>query len=146
MDKPNTCHETAEQAETAFYRAFERADIQEMMAVWANSEEIVCIHPMGKAQRGRQAVEEGWLQIFSSGQRMHFEVILHQDARGESLVTRTVQENIYLHGESRPRPPMLATNVYQLTPDGWRIILHHASPAVLANSRAHGREESPPVH
>jgi len=26
---------------------------------------------------------------------------------------------------------MIATNVYRLTPHGWRMVLHHASPAVV---------------
>jgi hypothetical protein len=29
----------------------------------------------------------------------------------------------------RPRPPIIATNVYLRTPAGWRMIVHHASPA-----------------
>lgn len=136
---------TPEEAEQAFYQAFELADIRAMMSVWAPSHDIICIHPMSNIQLGIQAVEEGWKQIFASGQKMHFEVILQQETVCETLVSRTVQENIYLHGESRPRPPMLATNVYRLTDDGWRMILHHASPAVLANS-SRGRPANPPVH
>jgi hypothetical protein len=40
-----------------------------------------------------------------------------------------VHENITVAGEPRPRPPMVATNVYLRTPSGWRMIVHHASPA-----------------
>lgn len=31
-----------------------------------------------------------------------------------------------------PKPPILATNAYRRTPDGWRLFLRHASPAVLS--------------
>jgi SnoaL-like domain len=32
-------------------------------------------------------------------------------------------------GEQRPPPPIVATNVYLRTAAGWRMIVHHASPA-----------------
>ena len=38
---------TAQDAETAFYEALERCDLEGMMAVWAEDEEIVCVHPAG---------------------------------------------------------------------------------------------------
>ena len=34
-----------EQAEAAFYSAFEKADLDAMMSVWAEDEDIVCMHP-----------------------------------------------------------------------------------------------------
>ena len=48
---------------------------------------------------------------------------------GMMLEIRSVHENITLAGEPGPRPPILATNVYLRTPGGWRMVLHHASPA-----------------
>ena len=38
---------TAEECEAAFYDAFERGDIKAMMAVWAESDEVSCVHPSG---------------------------------------------------------------------------------------------------
>ena len=40
-----------------------------------------------------------------------------------------VHEVIPVAGESQPRPPVIATNVYLRTAAGWRMIVHHASPA-----------------
>ena len=37
----------AQDAENAFYEALERCDLDGMMAVWAEDEDIVCIHPTG---------------------------------------------------------------------------------------------------
>jgi hypothetical protein len=48
---------------------------------------------------------------------------------GMMLAVHSVHENITVAGEQRPRPPMLATNVYLRTAAGWRMIAHHASPA-----------------
>ena len=36
---------TAQDAEAAFYEAFETGDLEAMMNVWAEDEEIVCVHP-----------------------------------------------------------------------------------------------------
>ena len=38
---------TPQDAEAAFYEALERADLEAMMEVWAEDEEIVCVHPAG---------------------------------------------------------------------------------------------------
>ena len=44
---------TAQDAENAFYEALERCDLEGMMAVWAEDEDIVCVHPAGGRCAGR---------------------------------------------------------------------------------------------
>src|SRR6202008_4839320 len=61
---------TPDDAETAFYDAFERADVAAMMAVWAESDDIVCIHPQGPRLAGFEAVRESWAQIFAGGAQL----------------------------------------------------------------------------
>ena len=36
---------SAAEVEAAFYDALHRADLEALMALWADDEEIVCIHP-----------------------------------------------------------------------------------------------------
>ena len=38
---------SAAEVEAAFYDALHRADLEALMALWADDEEIVCIHPGG---------------------------------------------------------------------------------------------------
>lgn len=38
---------TSEEAGQAFYDALEQGDLAQLMAVWADDEDIVCIHPGG---------------------------------------------------------------------------------------------------
>lgn len=45
------------------------------------------------------------------------------------LAIHSVYENILVQGETRPRVPVAATNVYVRTGNGWRMILHHGSQA-----------------
>jgi uncharacterized protein (TIGR02246 family) len=122
---------TPEEAENAFYRAFENADLEAMMAIWADDEAIACVHPMGKVLQGREAVRESWRQIFGGDAAMRFEIDRRLNRCDESLAVHTVTETIYLRGESKSRPPIIATNIYKRTADGWRMVLHHASPSVL---------------
>ena len=58
---------TAQDAEAAFYEALEKADLEAMMAVWADDDDIVCVHPGGMRLAGVEQVRESWRQIFSGG-------------------------------------------------------------------------------
>jgi ketosteroid isomerase-like protein len=58
---------TAQDAENAFYESLERNDLELMMAVWAEDEEIVCVHPAGGRIAGQEQVRESWRRIFASG-------------------------------------------------------------------------------
>lgn len=119
---------TPDQAEDAFYRALERADLSAMMAVWAEDEEVVCIHPGGGRLIGLDAVRDSWRQIFSHGPRLRFELLdlrVHT-VRLQSL--HTLYERITIDGNKSNAHLTLATNVYLLTPSGWRMLVHHASP------------------
>src|SRR5256884_6791659 len=60
---------TAQDAENAFYEALERCDLDGMMAVWAEDEDIVCIHPTGPRLTGQDEVRRGWARIFAGGPR-----------------------------------------------------------------------------
>ena len=49
---------TAQDAENAFYEALERCDLDGMMAVWAEDEDIICVHPGGARLTGQDQVRE----------------------------------------------------------------------------------------
>ena len=120
---------TSQDAEAAFYEALEAGDLEAMMEVWAEDEEVVCVHPGGPRLSGYDQVREGWAQLFGPGQR--FKVHLSNQAVFSSmmLAVHSVHENILVQGEQRPRLPIAATNVYLRTGNGWRMVLHHGSPA-----------------
>ncbi len=133
-------HATPQDAEQAFYRAFEHADLAEMMSVWAEEEDIVCVHPGGGRHNGVIAVRESWRQIFSQGPRLRFTLAGSRVFSGRMLSVHSVYERIAVAGDPRPVSPVLSTNIYLLTERGWRMLVHHASP--LAPEAA--PRESPP--
>jgi uncharacterized protein (TIGR02246 family) len=120
---------TAQDCQNAFYEALERSDLEAMMAVWSEDEEIVCVHPAGQRLAGQAQVREVWRQMFAGGPGMRVRLTQQVAIAGVMLEVHSVHENITVAGEQRPRPPMVATNVYLRTAAGWRMIVHHASPA-----------------
>jgi len=135
---------TAQDAENAFYEALESGDLEAMMAVWAEDEEILCVHPTGPRLAGHDQVRESWAQIFAGGARARVHISHQVTISGMMIEVHSVQENFTAEGEARAqagrdtRPaPVVATNVYLRTAAGWRMIVHHASPAP-------GQAEPPP--
>ena len=121
---------TPADCEFAFYDAFERADLKLMMAVWADEPTIVCIHPQGPRLAGINAIRDSFADIFSHGANASIKVSELRRQQGQTLAVHSVYETFQSReGSNAPQdvPPLLATNVYLLTPSGWRMALHHAS-------------------
>jgi uncharacterized protein (TIGR02246 family) len=133
---------TPQEAEAAFYRAFSQRDIAAMMAVWAEGEDTLCVHPGGQVVRGSDAIRKSWTEIFGNAPEMQFVVAEQQHSHDERLAVHVVYEHIRAGGQL-PRGPIVATNVYRLTSGGWRMILHHASPGV---AEAPADDAGPTLH
>ena len=99
------------------------------MAVWAEDEDIVCVHPAGARISGQEHVRDSWRNIFASGQRLRVQIAQQVALTGVMVAVHSVHEVISVVGERIVRPPMIATNVYLRTAAGWRMVVHHASPA-----------------
>jgi ketosteroid isomerase-like protein len=124
-----TIFTTPQDAAAAFYRAFESKDIDAMMAAWAEDEEIVCVHPGGPRLVGFDAVRVGWEQIFAGETKLLFrlEELVVLETVGMAL--QSAIEQVTVGDNPAPRGTAIASNVFLRTPSGWRIVLHHASPA-----------------
>lgn len=118
---------TPHECETAFYDAMERADLKLMMAVWADDPNAMCIHPQGPRLAGLTAIRESFAEIFSHGPSNGLQVSELRRHAGQTLAIHNVYEIFQPPNPQTRIPPVLATNVYLLTPSGWRMIVHHAS-------------------
>ncbi|HVS55998.1 MAG TPA: nuclear transport factor 2 family protein [Casimicrobiaceae bacterium] len=127
--RTSTIFTTPQDAATAFYRAFEAKDIDAMMAAWAEDEDIVCVHPGGPRLVGFDAVRVGWEQIFAGETKLLFrlEELVVLETVGMAL--QSAIEQVTVGDNPAPRGTAIASNVFLRTPSGWRIVLHHASPA-----------------
>jgi ketosteroid isomerase-like protein len=123
---------TPQDAAGAFYEAFEARDVEAMMAVWAEDEDIVCVHPGGPRLVGYAAVRASWTEIFAGGGQLRFQLsgplLLHTI----SMAVQSVTEHITLSEDEEASGMVEATNVFLHTPSGWRLLIHHASPAPQA--------------
>ena len=136
---------TPDDAETAFYDAFERGDVAAMMSVWAETDDVVCIHPQGPRLVGFDAVRESWVQIFSGGSQLRVRTTEQRSFDGQALAVHNVVELVAPPGEQAVVTAVYATNVYVLTESGWRMAVHQAgaAPEETASPR---REEAAPPH
>jgi ketosteroid isomerase-like protein len=124
-----------EQANAAFYAAYEGADLDAMQQLWADAPDSVCIHPGALPVRGAGAINRSWALVMAHTPYIQFfltdvEVGLHGD-----VASVTCTENV-LTGDERAGTELfgggsaVATNVFVRTPDGWRLWLHHTAPVV----------------
>ena len=119
---------TAEDAQNAFYTAIEAADLKQMMSIWAQDEGIVCIHPGGTHHSGLADVRESWRQIFLQGPQLKFSLDAGKSHQGQTLSIHSVCEQITHIAGAHPPASAIATNILVLSDDGWRMLVHHASP------------------
>lgn len=133
-----------EEVEAMFYKAFEEADLEGMMQVWDDSDDIVCIHPMGQRLTGRESIQKSFDNMFQYSPPITVETREQHQLRNGDLSVHVLHEHIHIHGEQDPQPIIIATNVYRMTENGWRMILHHASGVARLNPKNETR--APVLH
>ena len=119
---------SADEVEAAFYEALHNADLEQLMACWADEDDIVCVHPGGPRLVGAAAIRQAFEQMFSVG-AIHAtpERLRRIEALGaavHNVLERVDQQT----AEGLRRAWVVATNVYLKTAQGWRLVAHHASP------------------
>jgi ketosteroid isomerase-like protein len=119
-------YQDPDNAEAAFYRAFEHCDLHAMQQTWEPSEKVSCIHPGGPLLQGYVDVVQSWGEIFSQTQppQIHYRVL--QRLQENDLAVHTVEEAIRPSDSSDDPTRLIATNLYRRGADGWRMIGHHA--------------------
>jgi ketosteroid isomerase-like protein len=137
---------TPQEAETAFYEALERGDLDAMMEVWSDEDEVSCVHPGGPRITGYEQVRENWAQIFQSGQRLQVYLSDQVVVSGMMFSVHSLHENILVRGApGGARSIVVTTNVYLRSGSGWRMVLHHGSPAPAPAVRRDLPVETPKV-
>ncbi|MBV7481650.1 nuclear transport factor 2 family protein [Bordetella sp. BOR01] len=120
---------TPEEAEQAFYEALEQADTVRLMQIWADDEEVVCIHPGGLRAVGHTAVQESWQQTLAAGP-LHIRPLRPLIMQSMMCSVHTLVEQVTVRTRGGTQyANCYATNVYHKGPAGWRMVVHHASPA-----------------
>ena len=115
---------SADEAESAFYAAFENLDLELMRSTWLNSDQVYCIHPNGPIQEGLDVVMQQWAFIFQGAEKpeINYKVLQRQQFNDSAI--HLIEETI---GTGESAALILVTNIYKNTPEGWRLFAHHAS-------------------
>lgn len=121
----------ADETEAAFYDALQNGDIEKLMACWSDDDEIVCVHPGGARLVGPVAIRSAFDAMFASGS-IRAQPLKVRRVQSLSASMHSVLARIEVQTEDGPRHAyVVASNVYHLTPQGWRMVAHHASPGTL---------------
>jgi uncharacterized protein (TIGR02246 family) len=119
---------SADEVEARFYEALRHGDIERLMALWADDDEIVCVHPGGQRVVGAAAIRASFEAIFSNGViPVQTEQVHRLQQLGSAL--HHLVERIEVPAQQGTQTAwVLATNLYLKTAQGWRLAAHHASP------------------
>jgi uncharacterized protein (TIGR02246 family) len=122
-------HTSPDDVEAQFYEALQRGDVGLMMSVWADDDEIVCVHPGGGRVVGPAAIRASFEAIFGNGGVPARPEQVHR-LHSLGCAVHHLVEHIVIEGPAgRQEAWIMATNVYVKTAQGWRLAAHHASPA-----------------
>lgn len=118
---------TPDDVEIAFYEALQRGGIERLMPCWSDEDEVVCIHPGGSRQLGLVAIREAFEAMFAQGVVRARPVQVHRRQDLASAVHSVSEPVEILLPDGVHHVVIFATNVYQKTLAGWRLVAHHAS-------------------
>ena len=119
-------------ANTAFYEAIERADIDALERLWVEDGTAVCVHPGLPPIHGHKAVLRSWSAILAATPYLQF-VLTDVTAEVRSgVAVVTCSENLLSAAEGMPDTVFagghaVATNVFRKDSETWRLWVHHAS-------------------
>ena len=119
---------TVDEAEHAFYDALERADVNRLAQVWADDEEVVCVHPGGPRLVGYTMIREAWQRVFANSRKLRVRLSQQTAVTTPFAMVSTLLEHIASLDDENLSAPVAATNVYVRGALGWRMVAHHASP------------------
>jgi len=117
-----------DEIEQQFYEALQSGDIDKLMAVWADDDDIACVHPGGPRVVGAAAIRSSFDAMFANGSiDAHPEQV--RRVQHESCAVHSVLERVQVMAPDGPQTGwVIATNVYAKSTLGWRLVVHHASP------------------
>ncbi len=118
---------SADDSEATFYEALQQGDLERLMSVWADDDEIACVHPGGPRVVGGAAIRAAFTAIFVNGP-VHVTLQQVRRLETETCAVHHVLERVQvMTPEGLQTAYVLATNVFLRTALGWRMVLHHAS-------------------
>ncbi|MBO9679661.1 MAG: nuclear transport factor 2 family protein [Acidovorax sp.] len=137
---------SADDTEAAFYEALQKGDIEQLMACWAEEDDIVCVHPGGPRLLGAGAIRAAFEAMFAHGTLRARPAQVHRVQALASAVHSVVEHVEVMLPDGLHEALVQATNVYHKTPQGWRMVAHHASPGTVGEAQPAPDQVRPVLH
>ncbi|MBD2440239.1 nuclear transport factor 2 family protein [Nostoc sp. FACHB-110] len=116
---------------TAFYRAFEKKDIEAMKAIWSHGTGSLCVHPGRKTLRGWTEICNSWEKIFQNTAYIEINVDIVTTEVTDNIAYVVLIENVFqVLGGRRIEAQSMATNIFQKLGGKWYLVHHHGSPII----------------
>ena len=117
-----------DEVEAQFYEALQQADLDKLMALWSDDDEIACVHPGGPRVVGHAAIRASFEAIFANGP-IPVQPRAVRRLQGLAHAVHHVNEQVAIRTRDGIAEAWThASNVFVKTAQGWRLVLHHASP------------------
>jgi len=118
-----------DECEQAFYDALEAADVDAIAGLWLDDDDVCCVHPGGARIVGAAAVRQSWATILAEGP-LRMRAAQRKTVETPTIaLSNVIEEVIVTQGRSQRIVHVITTNGFVKTPAGWKMVLHHASPA-----------------
>ena len=116
-------------ANEAFYRAFEKKDIEAMSVIWSQGTGSLCIHPGRNVLRGWREIELSWSQIFRNTKYLEIETeIITVEIRDTIAYVILIEKLLQIVGGRSVQAQSMATNIFERMASKWYLVHHHGSP------------------
>lgn len=123
--------ETVLAANDAFYRAFEKKNLEAMESVWSQGIGSLCIHPGRDALKGWASIRDTWEQIFKHTSYLEVDTEIISVEISGALAYVVLIENVLQIGSGRRiEAQSMATNIFEQMAERWYMVHHHGSPLV----------------
>ena len=116
-------------ANEKFYKAFNARDLSAMKEIWSSHQNVTCVHPGWSPLNGFEPIIDSWQGIFKNSGNMDIQISDINMLTSNDLAWVSCVEKLYTIASHRVlASKVFSTNLFKLNQDGWKMIMHHASP------------------
>jgi ketosteroid isomerase-like protein len=119
---------TADATEQRFYEAMQQGDVERLMSCWAEDDEVSAASVDGMRVHGLAAVRRHFDAVLGQGGFDVRPVHVRRMLLGGCAIHHVLEQVRLLSGGKPETAYVISSNVYINTPQGWRLVMHHASP------------------
>lgn len=115
----------------AFYRAFEKKDLEAMEKVWSQGTASLCIHPGRAHLKGWDNIRTTWQQIFENTDYLEVNAeLISTDVSGDLAYIVVLENILQISQNRRLEAQSMGTNIFERLGQRWYLIHHHGSPVM----------------